>query len=345
MEEHAYYHACALAVEGSYHTLKSAKAAHRTWKRAWGQFSASEAKTLEPEAEWGRLVEKNIRLLLQDDEAYPRLLREIPYPPFGVYVRGSVELLGESPAVALVGTRNATLEGKDLAKEFASRLAAAGCTLVSGLALGIDAQAHRGALEVHGKTIAVLACGVDRIYPRLHEALGEEILSRGGAIISEYPPGSPPFPYRFLERNRLVSGLSQGVVIVEAPVASGALVTARFAVEQNREVFVVPGFAKHPNFKGSHRLIRDGALLVTTPEEVLEALGLRDPEERNALFPSTPEAEQIVKTISSASAPITVDKIIELTNLNVQTVNQAVTFLLLQGKIKENGEGHIIISE
>lgn len=343
MDEHIAYHALAVGFEGAYHALQSARAQCGTWVRALEERAAEEGWRLQPAREWEKVRSAEMTLVLFHDDAYPPLLREIPFPPFGIYVKGNLSLLREPPTVALVGTRNATAESKDLAREFAHAFASAGCTVVSGLALGIDAAAHRGALEAGGNTVAVLGCGADRIYPRLHEKLGKEILASGGTIVSEYPPGSPSFPYRFLERNRIVSGLSRGVVIVEAPSASGALVTARFAVEQNRDVCVVPGYAKHPNFRGSHRLIREGATLVVSPEEVLDALGISSEAVRpHALFPTTPEAERVLAALESAPSSLSVDRIIEVTTLNAKTVNQMITFLLIQGKIKEEGGGYTL---
>ena len=186
----------------------------------------------------------------------------------------------ETP-IAIVGTRRATPEGKIIAKRFARELTSYGIPIASGLAFGIDAAAHEECVATGGATIAVLAGGLDAIYPGSNAALAQKILARHGCIISEYPLGSPPLPYRFLERNRIISGISRGTLVVEAPENSGSLATARYALEANREVFVVPGSTLHPNFKGSHRLIRQGAELVTTPEEIFEAYGITR-EEKNA---------------------------------------------------------------
>ncbi|MDP2650618.1 MAG: DNA-processing protein DprA, partial [bacterium] len=207
------------------------------------------------------------------EEDYPFLLKEIPNPPKQIYVRGVVPDL-RLPAVAIVGTRKATTAGIGIAEGVAADLASRGITIISGLAMGIDTAAHRGALGVRGRTVAVLGNGISEIYPAQNERLAEEILETGGAIISEYPPGEPSFRGNFIHRNRIISGLSVAVVIIEAPLRSGALSTAGFAAEQGRNVFVVPGPVTHPNYVGSHALIRDGATLATGAADILEDLGL-----------------------------------------------------------------------
>ena len=203
-------------------------------------------------------------------------------------------------AIAIVGTRRATPDGKSTARRFAAELARAGIVIVSGLAFGVDAAAHEGCLDAEGKTVAVLACGLANIYPRNNEPLAKKILAQGGAIISEYPPDMPAYPSRFLERNRIVSGLSKGTLVIEAPERSGSLATARFALEQNRDVFVVPGPIAHPNFKGSHALIRQGAELVTTPEDILESYGIAREKSIGAEFAGTPEEKAILEFLAAA---------------------------------------------
>ena len=342
MGEQIFYNALNVVTDRNYTKLAKLRSVHPSWERAWENLEPHVRGGVSPQKEWEGLLREDIRLILFDDIEYPPLLREIPYPPFGIYVRGPLPQK-ETLTLAVVGTRKATEEGMSLARTFASDLAKTGITIVSGLALGIDAAAHRGALEGDGKTLAVLGGGLDRCYPRTNEALAKKILSRGGALISEYPVGSPSFPHRFLERNRIVSGLSRGVLIIEAPAASGALATARFATEQNRDVFVTPGPATHPHFKGSHALIRIGAMLVTEPSQILEAWGLAS-HEKDALqnLFSLPEEQTIVEAFKKSGRALSVDKIIELTTLNAQTVNRIVTCLLIQGKVKESGEGYTL---
>jgi DNA processing protein len=287
------------------------------------------------------------------------------HPPLAIYVRSEIRREtgavsnagGELPdtivngnALAIVGTRRATPDGKATAKSFGRELSTAGFAIVSGLALGIDAAAHEGWLEAHevgvaqaGGAVAVLAGGLDKFYPSENERLGRRILERGGSIISEYPLGEPPYAPRFLERNRIVCGLARGVLIVECPRRSGSLATAMYAREQNRDLFVVPGPITHPNFFGSHQLIRQGAELVTSPEEILKAYdlskGVRVAREELA---ATPEEKQVLLALQAAGAPLDVDKIIELAKLEPRIANQTLTFLLLKHLVKETESGYII---
>lgn len=207
------------------------------------------------------------------DPQYPGLLREIADPPLALYVRGR---LPEAPCVAVVGTRNPSSDGEYVAGRMAAELAAAGVCVVSGLARGIDAAAHRGALKAGGPTVAVLGCGVDVPYPTGHQDLADQLASQG-ALVSEYPPGTPPAKHHFPLRNRIISGLARAVVVVEATLHSGALITADLALEQGREVFAVPGSVLNPRSAGPHRLLREGAGWAESASDVLQALGIRSP--------------------------------------------------------------------
>nr|WP_229426173.1 DNA-processing protein DprA [Pseudoduganella violacea] len=223
------------------------------------------------EATWAWLQEPGNRVLSLHDPAYPPLLLQIADPPLLLYVKGRVELL-QAPAVAIVGSRNASLQGEANAQRFAQALSAAGLGIVSGLALGIDAAAHRGGLAGAASTIAVIATGADRIYPRRNAALARQIAEQG-CLLSEFALGTPPRDHHFPRRNRIISGLARGVLVVEAAERSGSLITARQALVQNRDVFAIPGSIHSPLSKGCHILIREGAKLVDTVEHVLEELG------------------------------------------------------------------------
>jgi len=226
---------------------------------------------IDAEGEIALCREHDVAILTETDDGYPRVLREIPDPPGVLFVRG--ELKGDDAlAIGMVGTRHATPYGLRQAERLAGSLARAGLTIVSGLARGIDAAAHRGALGAGGRTIAVLASGVLNVYPPEHAKLAEEVMARG-ALVSESPPKFEPLGGSFPQRNRLISGLSLGVIVVEAPERSGALITARHAMEQGREVFAVPGRVDGRTARGCHRLIRDGATLVESADDVLEQLG------------------------------------------------------------------------
>jgi len=206
-----------------------------------------------------------------DDPAYPALLAELPDAPPLLFVAGDPTLL-ERPQLAVVGSRRASRNGLDNARAFSRSLAGAGFVITSGLALGIDGAAHQGALDANGKTVAVLGTGIERLYPQRHLGLAKQIVEHGGALVSELPLDCPPQASNFPRRNRIISGLSLGVLVVEASPSSGSLITARLAAEQGREVYAIPGSIHHPGARGCHQLIRQGAALVESVEDVLQAL-------------------------------------------------------------------------
>lgn len=288
-----------------------------------------------------------IEVVQQGDELYPSQLAPLDGAPETLHYIGTLPT-PETPLVAIVGTRKATRDGRELAKRVATELAVRGVTIVSGLALGIDAAAHDGALEAQGKTIAVLANGLDIIYPKTHQSLANKIIAMGGALISEYPAGTPPLPHRFLERNRIVSGLSLGTVFVEVPLRSGALVTAKHALDQGRELFVMPGPARHPNYKGSHLLLRNGARLVTSSDEILEDLAssseLFAKLSHKVQNTETNSSEEILilDTLKMSSRPVTVDYLIETTTLDAHIVLRLLAGLILKGIVQEVHGGYTI---
>ncbi|MBP5469697.1 MAG: DNA-processing protein DprA [Candidatus Riflebacteria bacterium] len=228
----------------------------------------SEAPKSKPICSLEKLDSENIRLITFIDEEYPENLREIPDSPLVLYAKG--EALGNcNPAIAVVGARNASQMGYEVAHDFAFKLAKAGFTIVSGLALGIDTYAHRGAIEAEGKTIAVLANGVDIVYPRSNAKTRDKII-KTGTVISEYEPGISPLPWYFPIRNRIISGMCIATLVIEASARSGSLITARLAGEQNREIFAVPGGNGKSPSQGTMNLIKEGAILVTSPEEIID---------------------------------------------------------------------------
>jgi len=274
------------------------------------------------------------------DKNYPPLLKEVKGGPTELYYLG--RLPQDEPTIAIVGTRKATNDGLAVAKTISYDLAKAGIAIVSGLALGIDATSHEGALAAGGRTFAVLGNGLDIIYPHSHYHLAQKILNQNGGILSEYEPSRPPLPHQFLERNRIVSGLSLAVVVIEAPIDSGALVTAKHALDQGREVFVVPGRAGHQNYDGSHMLLRNGARLVTSAKDVLEDLaGTLEPYNlapKNETKKSAQDEASllILKTLENAAVPLHIDKLVEITKLDPKVVSQKLTFLTLDGFIEES---------
>ena len=231
---------------------------------------------MDPDREMQKIVQEKIWTITDDEDSFPPLLRQIPYPPIILYGRGNKTALAPSPTIAVVGTRRPTPYGLEAAETIVNRLADAGIIIVSGLASGIDAKAHSAALSTKGVTIAVLGCGVDHatVFPPENRGLAERIISSGGAVISEYSPGTPAVKEHFPARNRIISGLSAGTLVVEARERSGALITARFALEQNREVFALPGSIFSPTSAGTNKLIQDGAKAVTKAADILEELGI-----------------------------------------------------------------------
>ena len=210
-------------------------------------------------------------LLMWDDPAYPALLAEIPDPPPLLFIAGNPALV-DKPQLAIIGSRRASPPALGTAAAFARSLAKGGFVITSGLALGIDGAAHQAAIDVGGATIGVLGTGIQKLYPQRHRTLAQRMLEQGSALVSEFPLDAGPLPANFPRRNRIISGLSLGVLVVEAGLASGSLITARLAAEQGREVFAIPGSIHHPGAKGCHQLIRDGALLVESIEHILESL-------------------------------------------------------------------------
>ncbi len=281
-----------------------------------------------------------IRTVSKRDAEYPPLLLESVGHPAELHFRGSLPAPHDQ-CVAIVGTRKATREGRALAFATAETLARRGFVIVSGLALGIDGAAHDGALAGNGRTIAVLANGLDSIYPRQHERLAEDILEHDGCLISEYPDETPSYPSQFLERNRIVSGLSIATVVIEAPLRSGSLATARNAIEQGREVFVFPGNVHHGNYKGSHKLIREGARLVASADDILEDLGLADEAPIEMAMPHAEDDAEatILEVLRNAKEPVSIDRMCELTTLEPRIISEKLTMLTVRGIIKEHANG------
>ncbi len=289
-------------------------------------------------------------VLILDDGTYPALLREIPDPPITLYVRGRWQECLEAPCVGVVGSRRCSTYGQNVAAMFARDLASRGVTIVSGLARGIDAAAHRGALEAGGRTVAVLGTGIDEVYPRDHKKLAAEILERGGAHVSQFPLATPPVAENFPYRNRVISGLSLGVVIVEASEKSGSLITARLAMEQNREVYAVPGNVTSKNSFGTNYLIKSaGAKLVQTWQDVAAefppdlAAALLPPatgKESRAHASHAPpadltEQERALFKLLSTDTPAHIDALAEGTGLPVQELTGVLLGLEMRELIRQ----------
>jgi DNA processing protein len=292
---------------------------------------------IDPDREMEKLQRAGVKAFSWRDDAYPPRLKEIDDRPPVLFVRGEV-LPEDEWAVAVVGTRRATPYGRQAAEHFAGELSRHKITVVSGLARGIDAIAHRTALNASGRTIAVLACGLDIVYPPEHAKLALEI-SQSGALVSDYPLGTQPRSEFFPRRNRILSGISLGVLVVEGDVDSGSLITARRALDQNREVFAVPGSIYAPTHRGANKLIREGeAKLVTTTEDILEELNLTMATHQMELREVAP-ADQTEATLLRvlSSQPVHIDEVQRQSGLPIAAVSGTLAMLELKGMVHQVG--------
>lgn len=296
----------------------------------------SERADVSPDEEMERLARHNITALTWHDESYPQRLKEIHDPPPVLYVRGDLADAIEW-SVAVVGTRRPTPYGRQAAEELSYALAANSICVVSGLARGIDAIAHRAALDAGGRTVAVLACGLDIVYPPEHAKLALEIAERG-ALVSDYSPGTQPRGDYFPRRNRIMSGISLGVLVVEGDVKSGAMITSRLAMEQNREVFALPGSIFSPHSRGTNALIKDGAKIVLRVEDVLEDLNLTmvpQQMEMKEIIPTTDTEAALIRHISRE--PVHIDEVCRGSGLPIATVSSVLAMLELKGLVRQMG--------
>jgi len=283
-----------------------------------------------------------IKTISIQDKNYPKLLKKIKNPPEVLYLRGGV--WPEENCFGVVGTRMCSAYGKEIALEIAGDLAEAGLTIVSGLAPGIDSFSHKATLERGKRTIAVLGTGLDEksIYPQENLKLAEKILETGGALISEYPPGTHGSEFTFPQRNRIISGLSLGVLVVEAKQKSGALITANWAKKQGRKIFAIPGPIHSLNSRGCHYLIKQGAKLVENVNDILKELNLPIKEGAKEITGETPEENLILGVLKGEALDI--DKIIEKTKLPAATVASTLAILEIKGKVKNLGGSIYAIS-
>ncbi len=285
---------------------------------------------------WENIQRRNIQVITWEDKDYPALLREIDQPPPVIYLRGAFQA-EDDWSVAIVGTRRVTPYGWQVADELASFLGQRGISVISGLARGVDRIAHESVLKAGGRTIAVLGSGVDRIYPPEHQNLAERIMTQG-AVISDYPPGTQPESVNFPPRNRIISGLSRATVVIEAGEESGALITARFAAEQGREVFAVPGGIYAPQSAGTNRLIRDGAHPLLKFHDILEVLALEKVQEYRSAritLPADPVEARLLQVL--ANEPQHVDEICAQSGLPIEQVSATLTVMELKGMVRQFG--------
>lgn len=276
----------------------------------------------------------NHHIVLQTDTNYPPLLKATQGKPLLLFVNGNVKALSK-PQLAMVGARSPTTLGLELATAFAKAIAPT-LTITSGLARGIDAASHKGALAT-GKTVAVVGTGLDITYPHYHQALSNEIIAKGGAIVSEFPIGAQPTRHSFPRRNRIISGLSLGTLVVEAAIKSGSLITAKYALEQGRDVFALPGSLQNPLSFGCNQLIKEGAALVSQPQDLLDALNLAT--QTNAINLSQPTTDKFLTYFTET--PIDINKLMLLTSLPLKTLLPKITHYLNKGSLRETPGGYI----
>jgi DNA processing protein len=289
---------------------------------------------------WERIQEQGIQVLTWEDDGYPSRLREIDQPPPVLYVRG--ELLPEDDfAVAIVGTRRITPYGRQVTEEISAFLASQGLTIVSGLARGVDGVAHQAALRAGGRTIAVLGSGVDQVYPPEHRGLAEQIIEHG-ALLSDYPPGTPPEASNFPPRNRIISGLSQAVIVTEAGENSGALLTAGFAAQQGREVFAIPGSIFAGQSRGCNRLIQQGAQLLLDAADLIPALRLQRVNEQKTARRAFPSDEIEGAILNMLTEPTHIDEISRKLGLPIEKISATLVLMELKGMVRQAGQMHYI---
>jgi DNA processing protein len=295
-----------------------------------------EREEFAPRREFEKLGKAGIGTLTIEDEKYSPLLREIASPPLLLYYKGDPALL-TTTSVAIVGTRAPSTYGVEMARYFSSELALRGVTIVSGLAQGIDALAHRATLEVEGRTIAVLGSGLHGIFPTLNAALAKAMLEAGNLIISEYPLGTPPYKQNFPARNRIIAGLSRGVLVIESRLPGGSLITAKHALEEGREVFAIPGEVTRPTSEGTNDLIRKGAQLVSSPEQILDELSYATSTRPKKVDLKSLSKEESALVELLETEPLYIDTLAKHSKLKPQEVLPILTSLELKGFIRNRG--------
>lgn len=352
-QEKKFLHAFSLA-GCEYDALEKIRAVFGSFERAWhvGESELKAAGIAEeraramarardatrPDDEMRKLIAQGIAFITADDPEFPEELHTIASPPLALYIKGRLDK--KTPRIAVVGTRKATPYGREATRKLIRGLAdETEVVIVSGLAQGIDAEAHRSALECGLPTIGVIGSGMDRasFFPPENWNLAEEIVAKGGAVISEYPPGAPALKHHFIGRNRIIAGLARATLVVEAPEKSGALITANFALEQGKDVFAVPGQMFSPNAAGAHNLIREGAALITSAEDIMHELGL-EPTKRSRKAAAVLTGEREMAILNLLGEPASVDEIKEKTNLPTADIVSSLSMLELRGFIRSLGQ-------
>jgi len=306
----------------------------------------STREQLNPDTIMERLQKEEIKCVTIDDKTYPKLLKEIYSPPPLLYYKGQLSK-SDSFSLSIVGTRKHSAYGKRAAEDISFELAKNNISIISGLALGIDAIAHSGAMKAGGRTVAILGTGIDKqsIYPATNRYIADQIINSGGMLVTEFPLGTPPLKHHFPQRNRIISGMSLGTIVIEAAKKSGALITAYHALEQNREVFSVPGPIYSLVSVGPHELIKRGSHIVTSASDILEALDLKDAIsyiDTMKIAPETDEEKVIIKLLSHE--PVHVNELVRASKLDTSKINSTLMIMEMKGMIKNIGNQEYILS-
>ncbi|MDO8668913.1 MAG: DNA-processing protein DprA [Candidatus Buchananbacteria bacterium] len=293
---------------------------------------------INPEEEMALMARENVQAVILTDDNYPSNLKEIFNPPPVLYYRGSIDFL-KNTCLAVVGTRKFSSYGQQATAEIVSQLAKSGLTIISGLAFGIDAMAHKACLEAGGKTIAILGSGPDKqcVFPSSNRYIADKIINAGGGLIAEYPIGTYPTKYTFPMRNRIISGLSKAVLIIEAPKSSGSLITARYGLDQNRDIFALPGSIYSANSQGTNNLIKEGAKLITSADDILQELNIQTVFEKLKSQPQIDNNEEKIVLDLLSKEPMHIDKIKKMSKLNINVLLSTLTIMEIKSLIKDLG--------
>lgn len=297
---------------------------------------------IDPDKEWQKVTKRDINILILPDKDYPRLLKELPDPPAVLFVKGKI-FPEDEIALAVVGSRKYSNYGQRVSEDLVYKLAKNKLTIISGLALGIDAMAHKAALEANGRTLAILGCGLDQIYPVSNTRLADQILQKGGAIISEFPLGTVSYRSNFPIRNRIIAGMSLGTLVIEGAIDSGSLITAQAALTYNREVFAIPGEIYSETAAGPNRLIQMGAKMVLEADDILNELAINErslQKEAQIIIPDSTEEAVLLKLLTK---PKLVDDIIRTTKMSPALVNSTLIMLEMKGMITNLGGASYVI--
>ena len=324
-----YLHALNIAFQNNFLKLYSFCSRFSNYSEGWNNFTRHHNVSFSPEESWQELKDKHIEFILNSHPKFPPLLKQINYPPLGIYYKGNIDFLGQP--LAVVGTRKCTVSGKLITEKIVQELARYNFVIISGLARGIDTIAHQVALRNRSFTIAVLGSGINIISPPSNRNLARKIINQG-LLVSEYPPAMPPYPGNFPWRNRIISGLAKAVLVIEAPQKSGALITAKFALEQNRDVFAVPGSILSQKSQGTNYLIQQGAKLIQTTDNILEEFNINPQTIHSPKVLLSPQEQAVYNQLTNQ--PLSVDKIIANTHLPSSIVLTQLSMLELKQLIK-----------